>query len=250
MSIKFLKNCLLQIGLSSKASKLYIQLVEDRDLGVSDLSKINKISRMTVYKLLEELKKFGLVIDSVDFRNGIRIQEPDHILSELYNKEKQIISDINSLSQILPQIKKHYFEKQDDYITIYQGKTQLQKLYLAVLASSKNRIKAIGNVQAVVDLVGEDLDYQWFLDRVKSNIWLDLLTFESELVNKHIDKGDKEKRTIKLLPKEFYFEGYILMNENLITFWNPILPKAISIKDPTFYTMFSNIFEIMWNRIS
>lgn len=248
MSTKFLKNCLIQIGISSFSADLYLQLMEDRGLGISSLAKINKLSRMTIYKALDELVKYGLVINTANYRDGIRIQEPDHILGGLYNKEKQILNDITGLSNLLPQIKKTYFEKQEDYIIIYQGKTQLQKLYNKVLETSKGKIRAMGNVEVIVSLVGEDLDYRWFEERVKKGIKLNLLTFEGELVKKHINLGEQELRQIKLIPKEFMFEGYIIMNENMITQWNPVLPRAISIQDPTFYNMFASIFDMLWKK--
>jgi sugar-specific transcriptional regulator TrmB len=248
MATKFLKNCLLQISISPAGADLYIQLMEDRGLGISNLAKINKLSRMTIYKLLEELVKFGLVVDTADFRSGIRIQEPDHILGELYNKEKQIINDINGLSTMLPQIKKHYFEKQDDYITIYQGKTQLQSLYRKILDNTKGSFKVVGNVEEIVNLLGVDFEYAWFRERIKRGIWMNLLAFEDPMVKKHFHLGKEELRTIKLLPEKFKFDGIIIMNETMITQWNPVIPKAISIQDPTFYTMFSSLFDIMWDK--
>lgn len=248
MSAKFLKNCLTQIGLSSFSADLYIQLMEDRGLGISSLAKINKLSRMTIYKAIDELVKFGLVIKTSDYRDGIRIQEPDHILGELYNKEKQIINDISGLSQMLPQIKKQYFEKQEDYITVYQGKTQLQRLYQKLLDTSKSKIRTIGNVEAVVNSLGLDFEKQWFKTRLERKVWLDILAFDDDFVKEHIVLDSKEFRETKLIPEGFKFDGIIMMNETMITQWNPVLPRAISIQDLTFYNMFASIFDMLWEK--
>jgi sugar-specific transcriptional regulator TrmB len=249
MNTKFLKKCLTQIGLTEFSATVYIQLMEDRGLSVISLAKINKLSRMSIYKALDELTECGLVVDTSDYRSGIRIQEPDHILGALYDREKQVRADITGLSQILPQIKKHYFEKQDDYITIFHGKTQLQHLYQQVLDQSTGTLRIIGNVDVIVNLIGMDFEYNWFRERVKKGISMQLLAFEDEMVRKHFHKGKEELREIKILPGENSFEGTIMMNETTVTQWNPILPKAISIKDPTFHQMFSSIFSIMWQGL-
>jgi hypothetical protein len=104
------------------------------------------------------------------------------------------------------------------------------------------------NVKVIVNSLGLDFEKKWFKTRLEKIIWLDILAFDDDFVREHINFDQKEIRTTKIIPDSFKFDGIIMMNETMITQWNPVLPKAISIQDPTFYNMFASIFDMLWEK--
>jgi sugar-specific transcriptional regulator TrmB len=78
-----------KLGLSEKASHIYLTLIEKGVLKASTISRISKVPRTLVYKILEDLENFGLVMKHEDNKIISYSAEHPEKLSTLVEKSEK-----------------------------------------------------------------------------------------------------------------------------------------------------------------
>lgn len=250
MTNDLLYNSLLNAELSPLAARIYLELMNNEDLTISDLAKIYAVQRKKIYDCLSELEKLGLIEKEFRFSRKISIKSPSKIISILQQKEFALKSNLEGLTTLLPTLMDQYYDKKSDFIKIYKGRTQLTNLFDLILEENPGvEILGLGDFQTNIEFWGVEYDQVWKQRRISKQIKLRGLTFPGYIPSKLANKDLLELRQMKLLPDKFRSQGLIIVSGNVVTQWNPILPRAIYINDPVFAGLFRSLFEIVWNLV-
>jgi len=121
------------LDLNSKDATTLLAILEIGPASISDIAKRAKIKRPTVYYLIEELIKKGLVLKvPAGKRVFYKANEPKRILS-LLDQKKQ------SFEKILPQLESLFLTKPNQpKVRFYEGKEGLKNIYEEMLNTHKN----------------------------------------------------------------------------------------------------------------
>lgn len=121
------------LNLNPKEAATLLAILEIGPASISDIAKRAKIKRPTVYYLIEELIKKGLVLKvPAGKRVFYKANEPKRILS-LLDQKKQ------SFEKILPQLESLFLTKPNQpKVRFYEGKEGLKNIYEEMLNTHKN----------------------------------------------------------------------------------------------------------------
>jgi sugar-specific transcriptional regulator TrmB len=246
MQIDLFYSSLLELGISSLSTNIYISVFQQKDLSVSDLAKKYKVQRWKIYECLHELFKEGLVLESQKYSRSIEIVSPTQVLSKLNQKEFYLKEKISGLTELIPSLIEEYRTTKPEFIKIYKGKYELQNLFDQVLDETDDIIYGLGNFESWLEFLGIEYEKVWRIRRIEKGVKFKALAFPGYLVNQAMHTNQAEIREMKLLPANLSTDGILLISKNKVTQWNPILPRAISIEDVIFNKFFTSIFEIVW----
>jgi hypothetical protein len=131
-----------------------------------------------------------------------------------------------------------------------RGKTQLLYLFdLLLVENTSKEMLAFGDFQTNIEFWGLDYELDWRRRRIDQNIFLKCLTFKDPVMIQANPKNKEEFREVKYLPNKFKSEGLFVVSDDVVTQWNPVLPRAIWIEDPIFASFFRNMFAIIWELV-
>src|SRR3989339_2142065 len=136
--IELIKN----LGLTEKQAKVYLACLQ---LGASKVGKIQKesgIKRTTLYDVLEDLQKIGLV--SYVVKNKTRIYNPENP-----HKLKELIETRSKLTEvILPDLQKMFFSiAYRPNIRFFEGVEGIKQIYGETLNCCDKKILQIVSVK-------------------------------------------------------------------------------------------------------
>lgn len=85
-----LKEELIYLGLTKQQSAVYIWLLENGSAKITHLAKMVGYSRPTIYNILSELKKMGLITENLGGQSTFSAQAPSKLVSFLQEKDREI----------------------------------------------------------------------------------------------------------------------------------------------------------------
>ncbi len=196
---------LSRIGISEKEVKVYLYLLSTDSAPPMEIAKETHIKRSTVYVILDELKKSGLVREvEKGHRNSYVAEDPDRIRYLLEDYKVQTEKSIKTLDAILPSMKATMRRS---------GEPPLIKYYEGEDAVKNSMDELVGNPH-----FREEMDYGVFplelvydLFRSRNLKKFHNLRFRSNVKFKALytaDDGElsvdqsKEQEAIKVDPKE------------------------------------------------
>jgi HTH-type transcriptional regulator, sugar sensing transcriptional regulator len=124
---------LQELGLSNQQSKIYLALVK---LGKSSASKIAteaKVSYGTIYDVLSQMERQGLVKTVPEKTKKFIPTSPEHLLDLIKQKE----NSLNKLKKGVKEMKELYEQEPGQPVVIAQGKSNFYKLKSEVTSRKK-----------------------------------------------------------------------------------------------------------------
>jgi sugar-specific transcriptional regulator TrmB len=121
---------LKQFGLDNDESKIYLTLLENNDLSALELSRLVKIARTRVYRILDKLVEKRLVILK-QVSSGFRFvaDDPDRIEELVIQKEVEVQELKNGVVDLVKEMKKMVGRaKSNSKILYYQGQRGLSQV--------------------------------------------------------------------------------------------------------------------------
>lgn len=146
-----LSKTLIEFGLTEKASKVYLALLEHEIATVNQIAKVTGINRSSTYVVLESLQKKGLV----GITDDKRVQQymaisPDALMriAEDSAKKHEIIK--NKIDKLVPELKALYKgTKRKPLVKVYEGKQGLINAFEDTLKMKEKVIRissSVGNL--------------------------------------------------------------------------------------------------------
>lgn len=157
-----------QLGLSKEEVKIYLALIQRGVLTTLEISRATNVSRTQVYRLLEKMKKKGLVEELIDeYRLMTKAAEVDQLKRLIEKKEKKI----EQLHKLFPEIKALLSaqvgkSQPETKVLFYRGKSGLQQMVWNNLRAEK---ECVGYTYRRIDeFIGESFIRDWkdaFIDK-------------------------------------------------------------------------------------
>lgn len=148
---------LRKIGLSEKEAGVYLLCLEFGRTSVQNISQKSNLSRPTVYRVLESLRKKELVEKFTKSSKAIAAKSPDEILGILRAEKRKVEEKEREFVRIISLLKNKYVGNKNE-IRFYSGKegekfllddfatTQEQKIFAAFPFISDSRISELENI--------------------------------------------------------------------------------------------------------
>ena len=238
-----------KLGVSQKASQLYVASLENGPMPVSKLAELLEMNRPNVYKLIDELENAGLsnFSDRQGYAKEFVVESPSVLLEHMKQKQKQTNQTVESLKQALPTLLGQY--RQGDLpskIQVFEGDAQFTKMFEKVLRESKDRNEFFGSAEDFIDLVSWQKE-NWFIEeRVKRDIFMRALLLPSVNSNTLSGRDENQLRETRILQDADPFPTSFHLFGDKVIIWQPKAPLGILIEDEYIVAMLRSIFEKLW----
>lgn len=241
-----LENNLKQIGLEEKEAKVYLAALELGPTSIQNLAKKSNIKRSTVYEMIKNLKKSGLLSETTKGKRKLIIaSDPENLKRSLKTKEQL-------LNEIMPELKSiNNTDHIKPKITFYEGKDGFQKIYRDTLNTKEKIIYAIAPAKLIVDIVGEDFSNKYVEDRAKKNIRTKLIHITSNMAEyKYLDPKSFEPllRDVRFTPADLIFNNAIVIFGNSVAILsNKKEGFAFVVESPDYAQSMKMFYDLLWN---
>jgi len=210
-----LTQSLKQIGLDEKEAKVYLAALELGPTNIQNLAKKSAVKRSTVYEMIKNLKKMGLMSETTKGKRKLIVASgPENIKKSIIEKEKllnQILPELKSISNI------GFVEPR---IMFFEGKEGLKEIYWDTLKTKSKMELWISPIQDIVETVGEEFLIKYIDERVKKGIWIKSLHITSKKVPtyKYLDPKTYEKtlRQVRFSAEEIDIPNTIAIYDNKV----------------------------------
>lgn len=246
---------LQKIGLSENEAMVYLALLSSGLISVFKLAKNLEMARSTLYGILTDLQKKGVV--SQVLKNQVKYfkaEPPEKLFHILELKEETIKRHKEELAALLPEIKKIV---NLDYISpkirIFEGRKEIEQLFNDILLYKNIEVKWLLSIKDYIDIMGKDFIIDFNKKRLNRNISFRGVWPESKMIDfkKNMDiltPGEKHKRKIRLLPKKYTSSLTYALYENKAFFISSKRENfGFLIESQEFIEMMNMQFEILWS---
>lgn len=238
------------LDLGEKSAQFYLSCLESGKTTINEVAKNIKAPRSSCYLILERLKKEGLIFETPFGRKRTLVaQNPERLKILLENRReksenayssiKQILSTLNSISQIPQRQKVRYYEGFESIKQIYNETLESKLIYVFCLTQNNSS------------------EFKEFIDRYmnrlkKKGIETRELVTDSDYDIEYRDEFSTQKNKIVCVSKEYIANtDYMLWDDKVafISFKNGRY-TGIVIEDQEIATFERNRFNLLWKVFS
>lgn len=240
-----IKQFLAQFDLIGKKADVYLAVLELGSGSVIEIARKSEIKRTTVYDILLDLEKSGLIYQTTKVNKRLFVAEdPEKLKKKLEEKERV-------LGEMLPQLRSLYNIKGiKPKIKFYEGKEGLRQVYADTL-NYNGEILAFAS-EDVVKTLGMEWANDYLQKRVKKEIRVRIILPKTELIEKEFNpKDQKQLRSSKLVnPKKYPFSVEInIYGHQKIALMSAREEIGIIIEGKEIYSTMKLIFELLWDNL-
>ncbi len=244
MNQKQLIEVLEDLGLSANEARVYLAGISLGPTTVDLISKNSDVKRTTVYPVIEQLKKKGLVsVHMQGFKKLYHTEKPEKLESILELRRAKFqkhLPDLNSLYKI---------ENGAGVIGYHEGKDAIKNLYWSLLDTLKP-----GDFYDVISLGKSSFETfkDWFPEfvsaRAKLNLHVKVLYPDVPWAREHKRLEALHKISVRWLPSGVKFVSNLTITPNrafIHNFDDPMI--GIVIENKNTIQVFQQMFEVMWS---
>lgn len=240
-----IRGILEQLDLEGKKADVYLATLELGGTAVIEIAKKAGIKRTTCYDILLDLKKKGLISETIKGKKRLYLAEdPEKIQKNLKQKE-------SLFSEILPQLKSiHNTGGNKPKIRFYEGKEGLREVYSDTLKYS-GEILGFAS-EDVVRILGKDWVENYLKMRVRSGIRARAIMPKTEVIEKDYALKDQEQlRSSKLVdPKKYPFSIEVnIYGYSKVALMSSKEETGVIIESTEIYNTMKLIFELLWDNL-
>lgn len=192
---------LIKAGLSEKQAKAYISNLEIGKSMAADIAKRANIKRSTIYGILDDLIRMGLVSYSQKGKKRFfKAQDPRVILDILDSNRK-------SFENILPDLNKiHSIYKLKPSVQFFEGREGIKRIYEDTLNCKYKKIYQVVKVNDFVKFPGEDFSKEYINKRAAKGITAYAIhPREGDLHNDFYGENSSElKRIVRYVNRDIF----------------------------------------------
>ncbi len=239
---------LQKIGLSSKAAQIYMALLELAEGSVIEVAQKAGLHRTTVYNILPELLRSGLVQSTLKEKRRIYFVDDVRRLrldaEERLKAVDDLVPQLKAIQNILP------FKPK---ISFYEGMGGMKELYQDTLDSvpTGGAIQSFTGLADFYSVMPREF-YEWYVrERVKKKIHISIIAPDSPAAREWKRDSVKHLRQIKLIPAaHFQFKGDMEIYSNKLALLSyPENFMGVIIESKEIHDMQKAAFELMWNSL-
>jgi len=244
---------LVDIGISEKEAELYIALLKTPGAqAASTLSRKMNMNRTTVYKMLLNLAKLGLVTKAI--QGGVTCfysDNPEDRLKMLIDNRQNLLQKVNQrILDSLPFLTIDPFsqEKNLPKVRYYEGIEGIKQIYEEILKVGEDYYR-YGDITKIYGALGDFTD-DFIRRRNKLKITANAIMPFYKRDEKEIEEKDKmELRKVLYIPNELFpIEGEVRIFGNKVAIMSLRKESLIGvvIESEAVANMFKSIFMLTW----
>lgn len=234
------------IGLSTKAAKIYLAALELGEASVQRLAQKSRIKRTTLYYILDELIETGALICTKVGKKVYYIPEQP---ATLLKNVKEKIKNFEESLKLLEDKASHLNSKPRVYF-LY-GSAGFRQAWDMILNTKEKEYRIITQGENFLEYVNE----KYIIDEIvakkkKLGVRSKQLITASEYAKKIIAKDIQENRVSKFLPPIYKLPFTEIITESIVAFISPRFNNMIFIvENEDFSRTRKSIFESLWQLI-
>jgi len=235
---------LTEMGLSELEADVYLAMLSLGKTTIIKISRASGVKRSTIYPIIENLKRQGLVsVNNKGFKKVYSPESPTRLSTIIDRKKEDLLS-------ILPALKSLYsLEGNDILIKTYEGVEAMKSVYDELLTELKNgdSYLVIGDPERW-DLHARDYFKKFIKKRLKIHIAARLLLSSSKtaLEYKKFEKNFQEE--VRILPEGYKIDSNVIITrDKIIMHQLDNVAITIVIESRSVISLQKNLFEMLWN---
>jgi len=239
-----MRNILKNYGLNEKETEVYLATLELGEATGFQIYKKTALKKPTVYYVLEELHKRGLINQTQKAKKRYFVAEdPAKIRKDLEDKLK-------TFDELLPELRSIYNSKvSKPKLRFYEGKGGIKEVYKDTLRY-KSEILAFAS-ETLLHTLGEDFSDDYVTKRTKAGIPVRAIMPSSDLLHKsYVQKNLSHLRIVKLIDeKKYNFPIEINIYSNKIALMSFRDELGLIIESDEISKMLKMMFEYFWRTL-
>lgn len=237
------EKALKQFGLNQKQAKIYLATLELGSAPVNKIAKKATIARSSAYDILEELVVMGIASQMTKKKvKYFAVEDPKKIV----NLAKQ---RTEALESVLPQLNAVYgLAKHRPQVRFFEGKESIKHVFEEILEDGKEFV-SFGSIDHLFSTMG-DYHLEFVKRRIKKGIPVRVIGQDTPKGRERQELGPKELRSIKLLPKDYNYQGNTFVFGNKIAYISFVKDYVVVIIDSKELADIQRaMFEYLWDSI-
>lgn len=201
-----LKTFLLQLDLSPEETTLYSVLIQQGQQTILELSRLSGINRTKIYRVLEQMKKKGLIEEIVDenrmLAKAVGLHQIEYLVQEQEEKGAHLRKLFPMISSLLSSAA---MEQSDTKVLFYRGRDGIRQMLWNTLQTDK-----VGygyTYRLMAEIVGLDFLKKW------RNEWIHRKLLFKDIHSDAYVKSRGDMKDIRLeelsYPQEHFQTRYI-----------------------------------------
>ena len=233
---------LTKLGLKESEVSTYLSVLEQGQSTILAISKATNIKRGTVYEITNRLIDRGFLKVTFSEKKRYFIAEDPRILTSKYREYT------DALMLQLPQLLALQNAKENKpKITFYEGEDEVMQIYEDTLRTGQP-IFSYTSVLDIYNLLSTENIEGYIKARVAKKIPVKIIALDSHAARLWSERGEKEFREIRLIPKEQYdFSADVEIYDNkvaIVSFKEDVF--GIMIESEQISQMMRSAFNLMW----
>ena len=249
---EIVSDSLKKLGVGEQEAALFMLSYKIGPASVTTLASNLGVSRPQAYMLISELEKFGLADFSSrkKFSRTFVVATPSRLQELLRRHQKELEQTDQRLSLFMPDLLAAYQQGSSlASVKILEGRDQFLKVFFQCVEEAANKeIIVMGSAQDFIAFISWAEERRWIAERVRLNVHLRALLFQSGDTEILASSDEKELRETRVMKDIEPFSSLIMVYANKTILWQPNAPMAIQIEDSYITTMMRNIYEVMWKN--
>jgi len=236
-------NLLGRIGLSEKESAVYLAALKLGETTVMAISKKSGVKRSTVYTIIDDLKRKGIMAETYKGLKRKFVAENPKNLQQIVNDNQE------RLNKYMPELMNMYsFPTGEQKIKAAEGAEAIRNGLDSMISDIEvgDYYLVIANFETLNDLLPNFLTK--FLERrAKYNINIRTIAQDGEFARNYQKNQKKFNDTVKIFPKDIQFSANIVVTPHRVLF-PQLLPHtgAVVIENKQVIDTIVKLFEMTW----
>lgn len=233
------------IGLSDKAARIYIAAIELGEATVAELSKKSKVTRTSIYHVIEELKEKGCIHEVRRTKKTLYIPtDPDDLYYDAREKLRAFEAIVPFFNERMQSV--HTRSK----IMIYSGTLGFKQVWDKVFESKKKEYLITTPSRHFLEFVKE----KYIIDsiiakKIKLGFKSKQLVIDSPYARSIAAKDKKENRETRYLPGDTDLFFTEIICEGFVAFISSRIENMIFIVEHDgFAETRASLFYALWNK--
>jgi sugar-specific transcriptional regulator TrmB len=242
-----------KLGLKREHSDVYLALLEGGVMPAGNLAKRLNIPRSTLYGLLDELARGGLVLQNE--KENVKLWQtvdPEKIKNILNDKINALEKTRSSFDEILADLKK---SQKTDFVSpkynYFEGKEEMRIMLKDVLLYDDLETELYWPVKDMIKVLGEDFLFEFNKKRVRNGIGIRVIWPQEKTsdVEKNIflAPGKEVLREVRLAPAGIDFSmGYWAYGNKVMFMSSRAENFGFIVESKELRQLLKTQFEILW----
>lgn len=239
-----MQNILKNYGLNEKEISVYLATLELGEATGFQIYKKTALKKPTVYYVLDELQKRGLINQTKKVKKRFFVAEdPEKIKNDLVEKLK-------IFDELLPELRSIYNSKVNKpKLRFYEGREGIKEVYKDTLRY-KGEILAFAS-ESLLRVIGKEFSDEYVEKRVKNEISVRAIMPSSDLLHKsYTQKNLAQLRVAKLIDeKKYNFPVEINIYANKVALMSFRDELGLIIESDEISKMIKMMFEYFWRTL-